>query len=403
MADLIPLDNFRKMRVTKKIHDDPTYLSFFFMFDWYNSKESPLFAPNGAEYYLENVVKDLERVKYLKRFKAILKKLNKEMPWFWQSVSGLEITKQYNKMEDPFRGGSDSKIDINCLETVELTVTGLMDLYKKAMFDFDRWVEVVPANLRRFDMYIFVSEVRTFRTNTNVEGLANLIDSSGVLGENTNKTATGILNSNTPGDIRQNKPFFQIKLGHCMFDMDSTSAVFQDLNKSPDTPISPTISIRYEIIQDIKDQYANSMPTNMEDDDKTAGELLAQGAKDALIGGAINKVEGAIQNTLNNTIGKLLLGNVYGVNGASNIADAIRTGRINGIANSAGQIVGGGTREPDNSGMPDNIYPDPTQLKNAPIEPRNIYGKELETSSRGKDPSVSKIPKDLGNTIQRRV
>jgi len=403
MADLTPLDNFRKMRVTKKIHDDPTYLSFFFMFDWYSGEESPLFAKSGAEWYLENVVKDPDRVKYLKRFKAILKKLNKEMPWFWQSVKGLEITKQYNKMEDPFRGGSDSRIDIDCLETVELTVTGLMDLYKKAMFDLDRWVEVVPVNLRRFSMYIFVSEVRTFKTNANVQGLANLIDSSGVLGENTNKTATGILNSNTPDDIRQNKPFFQIKLGHCTFDMDSTNTVFQDLSKSPDVAIAPSISIRYETVRDIKDQYANSMPEGMGDEDKTAGELLAQGAKDALIGGAINKVEGAIQNTLNNTIGQLLLGNVYGVNAASTIQDAIRTGSINGIANAAGQIIGGGSREPDNSGMPDNVYPDPTQLKSVPIEPRNIYGADPSTSSRGKDPSVSKIPKDLGNTIQRRV
>ena len=38
----------------------------------------------------------------------------------------------------------------------------MIDLYKRAAYDFNRWVEVIPKNLRRFRMWVWVSEVRTF-------------------------------------------------------------------------------------------------------------------------------------------------------------------------------------------------------------------------------------------------
>jgi len=404
MSDFVSIDQFRKGRLHNRMHQDPTYLSFFLSFDWY-SEESPLFS-GEAERYLRNVIGDNDRADKLKRFIKILKKLNTEMPWFWQSISGLETTKQYNKMEDPFRGGTDSKITITCLESVELPVTGLIDLYKQAAYDFSRWVEVIPHNLRRFNMYVYVSEVRVFRTNKASQFVANTIDSTGLLGTKDDgqaRTSSSIVNSSYNGDVRSVRPHFEIGLSHCTFDIESTNAVFQDLSKSPDQPIAPSISIMYESVHDHKNYYVNSIPDGNED--PTNGQLLAQGVKDAIVGSVANKVEGALQNTLDNVKGKLLLGNVYGLNAASTVQDAIRTGSINGIANIAGQI-GADSRPPASPDIPPNVYPDPTQLKYGPagsITPGNIYGVEPATSSRGKDPSVSRIPKDLGNAIERRV
>lgn len=404
MSDFVSIDQFRKGRLHNRMHQDPTYLSFFLTFDWY-SEESPLFS-GEAESYLRNVVGDDVRADKLKRFIKILKKLNTEMPWFWQSISGLETTKQYNKMEDPFRGGTDSKITITCLESVELPVTGLIDLYKQAAYDFSRWVEVIPNNLRRFNMYVYVSEVRIFRTNKASQFVANTIDNTGLLGTKDDgqaRTSSSIVNSSYNGDVRSVRPHFEIGLSHCTFDIESTSAVFQDLSKSPDQPVAPSISIMYESVHDHKSYYANSIPDGNED--PTNGQLLAQGVKDAIVGSVANKVEGALQNTLDNVKGRLLLGNVYGLNAASTIQDAIRTGSINGIANIAGQI-GAESRPPVSPDIPPNVYPDPTQLKYGPagsITPSNIYEDGPATSSRGKDPSVSRIPKDLGNAIERRV
>jgi len=94
--------------------------------------DSPLLTnkPGGALDYLENVVNvgsDNEGkgpgatyAESLKNFQKLLIKINKEMPWFWQSISGLETTMQFGGMQDPF-WGKDKKIEIECLEeNVEL-------------------------------------------------------------------------------------------------------------------------------------------------------------------------------------------------------------------------------------------------------------------------------------------
>jgi len=38
-----------------------------------------------------------------------------------------------------------------------------MRLYRDACFDYQRWVEVIPENLRKFSIDIYVSEIRTFQ------------------------------------------------------------------------------------------------------------------------------------------------------------------------------------------------------------------------------------------------
>jgi len=385
------------------MHDDPTYLSFFFMFDFYNREESPLFA-GPAEEYLRNVVGDNERADHLVTFKRILQKVNAEMPWFWQGVTGLEETRKYGDMKDPFRGGPDKKININCLETVELTVTGLMDFYKRAAYDFDRWVEVLPLNLRRFTFYTYVSEVRTFKSKKNVQSVVNTISSqSDAAGKAL--TDSGIVkDSPDQSDVTSVKPFFAIKLGHCHFDIDSTNNVFVDLNKNPESAAAPIISIYYETLHDYDKLYANSM-LDIGKTDLTNAELIKQGAKEALVGAVSSKIDAKLDSVVQNTFANILLGNVYGANSLSTVQDVVRAGSINSIANITGQI-GSSNRPPATNDIPPNVYPDPTQLKYGPagnITPGNIYEGGPATSSRGKDPSVSRIPKDLGNAIERRV
>lgn len=325
MQDFKNINDFRKIRIADQIHEDPTYLTFFFMFDYY-TEHSPLL--NGeAEEYLRNVVGDTNRADSLANFIKILKKVNSEYPWFWQSVSGLETAKQYRGMMDPF-WGEDKAIDISCLETVELTVSGMMDLYKRATFDFTRWVEVIPKNLRRFKLHIWVSEVRTFnkfKTNDNLN--------------NAQGTTTGNESSQSlDSSVVSVKPYFEIALGHCEFDPDSTSDVFSSLNRTPDGPIAPSIKIKWKTVES-RGEYANStistersigqMLGDIESEKTSILSTLGEIARDRLE----QTVEGAINRTVENLRARLFLGNVHGINTLSNIQDAIRAGSINAIAN----------------------------------------------------------------------
>lgn len=319
MQDYRTIKDFRKVRIFDQMYDDPTYLSFFFMFDYY-SEESPLF--NGeAKNYLKNVIQDEKRVKDLDNFIKILKKVNSEYPWFWQGVSGLEATRQYGKLAEPWWGAQDPAIEIDCLETVELTVSGMIDLYKRAAYDFNRWVEVIPRNLRRFRMWIWVSEVRTFTGSTVGKASSALAALSG-------NDQLDVFKDNS---IKSVRPYFKIELGHCEWDIDSTSEIFSGLNRSPEGAAAPKIKITFQNAS-YEAEYANS---TLNDGDRQLGQMLGDIAKQK----AGQVVNGAIDRAVENLTAQALLGNVYGLNLGSSLQDAISAGSINGIANVVGGVA----------------------------------------------------------------
>lgn len=316
MQDFRTINDFRKIKLFDTMHEDPTYLSFFFMFDYY-SDHSPLLNGRAVE-YLRNVCEDEERAVSLENFIKILKKVNAQYPWFWQSVTGIEQTRQWD-MKEPFRG-EDKEIEIECLETVELTVSGMMDLYRHAAFDFNRWVEVIPRNLRRFGLHIYVSEVRTFSTS-DFKRASTVFNA---ISPNTNLDILG-----SEGGVKAERPHFAIDLGHCEFDLNSTSEIFESLSRSPEGQAAPKIKIKWETTSS-KGEYANSM---LKDQNRTIGQMMGDVAKEA----AGKVVDSAIDRTVENIKGRLLLGNVHGANLLSTVGDAISAGSINGIAN----LVGG--------------------------------------------------------------
>lgn len=424
MADFKTINDFRKGTVLRKINEDPTYLSFFFVFDDVDKAESPLLA-GPAQDYLEKVIRaDIGKTysQNLQNFKKVLFKINKELPWFWQTVSGLEGALKLNRMEEPWYGAEDNRLEIECLEeNVELTAIGLMDLYKRATYDLARWVEIIPANLRRFRMQVWVSEVRKFQQDTEARNLG--------IGDNPDSKLNS---SNSQGgskkSINENfsleaKPFIQLQFSHCEFDPDSIADMFADLSKNPELK-KPKIAITYGNVE----QLSQKLGANIEDavvaDDKFAGiltedstnynpfdpnaspnALTAEGfnipgkstfgdvVKNRTLGKAQDAVEGAIDGAtsrVDNTINSLTLqgnseiGNVYGiptglagnllnqaedavlgklllgnVYGASgSLLDAVQAGSINAIANQVGQLFGTNNPGPSGGGgISENIYP----------------------------------------------
>jgi len=99
MSDFKHINEFRKGTRLRMISEDPTYLSFFIMFDSVDPEHSPLLS-GRAEAYLKKFVDPVTGTNYagnLAAFKKVLMKINKDMPWFWQKISGLELTQTYGK------------------------------------------------------------------------------------------------------------------------------------------------------------------------------------------------------------------------------------------------------------------------------------------------------------------
>ena len=127
--ELKGIEHFKKGTELRRVNEEPTLLSFFMLF---NTK-SHLLDPEGAtiQYLRETVGGDLgnQYADRLIHFQKLLLRINKEMPWFWQELGGLETVLKFEKMADPY-WGDDKMIEITCLEeNIELMGNSLMFLY----------------------------------------------------------------------------------------------------------------------------------------------------------------------------------------------------------------------------------------------------------------------------------
>jgi len=430
MADFKNINDFRKGSVLRKINEDPTYLSFFVLFDTINREESPLFA-GPAKDYLDKVLNPTYSKRHsvaLDNFQKVLLKINKELPWFWQTLSGLENAMIHEGLADPWYGAAKPKLEIECLEeNVELTAIGLMDLYKRACYDFERYVEVLPHNLRHFSMYVFVTEVRKFQTSTNDANLGK--DDNPDTKDNSSRAEPKVLKTINQDFTLEAKPFVQLKFSHCEFDIDSIAPMFADLSKNPELK-KPKIAINWGNVSQINqklganlvveedpsvsldsvplpDKY-NTSPFDPKDFVQGKLDSAVQGAKDAVtnkfnnlkdgilggnnseIGNAYGDSTGALTSSIlgqaeEKLLSSLFLGNVHGAGAAGTIQDAIRTGSVNSIANIVTDLFGSFGRNNLPTGddiSPAKIYPD-IVLQSDELQKQRIHPEGVDSSPDG--------------------
>ena len=396
-------NEFRKGSQIRLIDEDPTYLSFVLLFHFDDHPDvghSPL-LDGKAERYLRDVVRDdvgEQLGDNLKNFVRVLRKVNVEMPWFWQSLKGLDAAMNYGDMTEPWRGAEKPVLEITCLEeNMELTAIGLMDLYKRACFDFERYVEVVPRNLREFSMDVIVSEIRVFQKDTNSRNLG-LTDNEDSVFNNSSNSAGGTVTEQHQNYVNKDftsadvTPFIRLRFTHCEFDYNSIADYFAELTKNPELA-KPVLKINWGTCRQIDQKLGANLFNEKVDGDKPinkriedaqkigridngAGQTTGQKYLDAIRGRTLDKVEsvladtkdavtaqansiansfanpdqpGLVKNLLDKGVedltGALLLGNVHGLGGTINdITTAIKTGSLNAVGNLVGNLVGNNNR-----------------------------------------------------------
>lgn len=210
-------------------NEDPTYLGFKFVFDFgalpisgeYGWAPSPLLRvpnytrTNGGSIMPDNIFgqpqytfrdsdvvyysaynyllqrdgsysegNSLKRANALRQFQILLQNLNNNSPWFFQSIEGLDKLEKINRSGFSDTSGFDNfdsdrtngkTLVINCLESLNLRVTALADLYNQATFDADNMRWTVPRNLRKFTMWIYVTEIRNFFKTTRLTGASSVV------------------------------------------------------------------------------------------------------------------------------------------------------------------------------------------------------------------------------------
>ena len=155
----------------------------------------------------------LKRANALRQFQILLQDINNNSPWFFQSIDGLNALEKFNVTGFQPESGMDSynsartadkKLTINCLESLNMRMTALANLYNQAMFDADNMRWLVPRNLRKFTMWIYVTEIRNFFKTTRLTGSSAAVSALDDLSSlvSSNRNPGGSL-ANTPAGERQ--------------------------------------------------------------------------------------------------------------------------------------------------------------------------------------------------------
>lgn len=354
-------------------YQDPIYLGFkfFFVFDQPGcGLLSSLDKPNTAYRYLINRGYDV-KAEYLKKFVELFKKINQQTPWFFQSIEGLDEAWKHLYQEADFKPilGADRKIIINCLdESVDMRMTALMDLYRKACFDWPNRREIVPLNLRQFKVSVYVYEGRTFNKwgfpfsmsqygeaaeamvpNILKQGknemdkyfgpdpvdnsvIGNIV--SGAKGDGF-KGALGGLMDKKSDVINDAISRILFNFEYCEFLPDESNGTVASISNKEFGMKAQKIAFRYRNVSEDNiyrfhhDKKVTDLLVNTLDSLALDKPSLLKDVPDAAapyVNGAIAQGMSRLQQVLSSTLNNLFLGNVYGFNPAGAVSSLVNGG-----------------------------------------------------------------------------
>lgn len=131
-----------KDQFSNKGADKPKYLDF-----------------NNTAYNYLLLNGETQRAQYLQDFVYLLSNISADTPWFFQSIEGVDSALERKLFDsDEVKLTNDKQnITIKCLgDAYDTRIATLLDLYRAACFSYQRKKEIVPRNLRKFNMYILI-------------------------------------------------------------------------------------------------------------------------------------------------------------------------------------------------------------------------------------------------------
>jgi len=167
-------------------NEDPTYMGFWVYLppkNFYATNDNidvdrlpqGLLLPGGevgSQAYSDSAVSYLKRrnefyrAAMIEEFQQGFVQILNKAPWMIQKVGGVSSLWKINPQNN-WRA-KEATLTFECLETIDLKMTYLIDLYRKAAWDavYHRWV--LPDCQRYFSMDLVVAEVRTMQRNGSV-------------------------------------------------------------------------------------------------------------------------------------------------------------------------------------------------------------------------------------------
>lgn len=131
-------------------------------------EDSTYYKYNSAWSYLKMNCED-ERADMLVQFVNLLSNISSQAPWYFSELSGLDQALDRKQIMDKnFQFDEErKKISIKCLpDAYDDRIATLLDLYRSIVWSWSMKREVVPSNLRKFDMGIFIFDTPVIPFNS---------------------------------------------------------------------------------------------------------------------------------------------------------------------------------------------------------------------------------------------
>lgn len=387
------LKNFKTRVNSKDVlaqFEDPTYLGFKLFFKGIDDPGhggllGAASNANSARYYLRQIGDEV-RFKMLDTFVKMLKKINTEYPWYFQTIEGLDAAWTRDFSAPKVKG----ELTINCLESLDLRVTSLIDLYRKSAYDWNNTREVLTDNLRHFELDVMVYDKRSFRRD---------LQGDTINGRNPGDTSREEEVNNTFfGESEFERSSIMFNFSFVQFNLTSGSGLLGGISNSNPEAAQTDLKLEFEVVEEsnlyriltmlynsdgqrfwyVKD-YMNNIfstlsgqgsgsfnkdllggsdillsPSSREKSDKfnlqkelkkakeRAGKEIGNFTND-FIGNLQKDLEASVTNAIQSQLNSLFLGNVYGFT-PSSIVNA-------GAAGAANRVTGAVTnRGKDNLG-----------------------------------------------------
>lgn len=216
---------------------------------------------NSAWSYLKMNYED-ERADLLIQFVNLLSNISSKSPWYFSELSGLETALERKIYEKEFKIVEEErkKISIKCLpDAYDDRISTLLDLYRSIIWSWKMKREVIPSNLRKFDMGIFIfnDPVMNFSRLIQypISPTASIQAGSGKLKDSSalklvdNRTVTTYdsemtLDKDKQCDLRSSYKY--IEFHNCEFDYNSIKSGLANINNKEGLSPEYTIDISFD-------------------------------------------------------------------------------------------------------------------------------------------------------------
>lgn len=181
-----------------------------------------------------------ERITALKSFAELLSFITTKSPWCFSGITGLQDALKF-KFDQPVE--KEKALTIECSnEMLDFRLNTLSELYRFICYDYMMQKEIVPENLRKFDLTVAIMNVPVRYFQTELDLPTSALSNFGVKGLSS-PGFKNTINKNTASDSLSVRVFNFI---NCEFDLESLVGGFWNATKN-ETPFQtkPSFKINY--------------------------------------------------------------------------------------------------------------------------------------------------------------